>query len=108
MPPSEDCEGAISHTEEIGRDDHPLPRRTLLVRKQPEERVEKVLEVTRRYRDLDSECFEYALECSTHTARYRYGETDLEDCFLTTGETCELAKPVQINWVRAAVYGGEK
>ena len=99
---------AIQHAEAIGIDDHPLPRRTVLVRKQSEELVETVLEVTQRYRDLDSECFEYALECPTHTARYRYHEEDLEECFLDTGETCEKAKPVMIEWVREAVYGGER
>jgi hypothetical protein len=99
---------AIQHATEIGRNDHPLPRRTLLVRKHPEECVEKVLEVTQRLRDIDSECFEYAVECPTHTAQYHYHEEDIEDCFLTTDETCDERKPVQIDWVRAAVYGGEE
>jgi hypothetical protein len=90
---------------QIGNDDHPLPRRTLLVRKHPEECVEQILDVTQRLRDVDSEHFEYILQCPTHTAMYRYREDDLEDCFLATGEICEIPKPVQLDWVREVMDG---
>lgn len=64
-----------------------------------------ILEVSQRLRGVDSEHFEYLLQCPMHTASYRYHEEDVADCFLDTGETCEEPKPVILDWVREAVYG---
>lgn len=101
---SEESAAARPHADAIGYDDHPLPHRTLLVRNDPEERVEKIVEVTQRLRDIDGEHYEYVLQCPTHTASYQYHEADVEDCFLDTGATCNEPKPVMIDWVRKVVY----
>ncbi|MFC6964537.1 hypothetical protein [Halocatena marina] len=75
--------GAIQQAEEISTADHPLPRRTLLVRNHPEENVEKILTITQRLRDVDSDHFEYILQCPTHTASYRYHGRTLQTVFAT-------------------------
>jgi hypothetical protein len=72
----------------------------ILWRRNDEESVPKLVEVTQRFEDCDDGHLEYVLMDVTHTTRHQYHEDDLQDCFYDTGLRNDEPKPVMDDRIR--------
>ncbi|ADB63424.1 hypothetical protein Htur_4638 (plasmid) [Haloterrigena turkmenica DSM 5511] len=73
----------------------------ILWRHHDAEGTTKLVEMTQRLEDQDSDHMEYVLWDPTHTERWQYHEEDLEYCFWDTGLVNDEAKPVMDDRIRA-------
>jgi len=73
----------------------------ILWRRHDAEATDKLVEVTRRLKDVDDGHVEYVLEDPTRTYRWQYREDDLRNCFWSTGLHNDEPKAVMDDRIRA-------
>lgn len=81
---------------------HPIRQGAILRCVSEAERVEPLLEVVTRYRDIDTGQMEYELSCPSHTGYYQYHQEDVDDLFVDTGLTNDERKPIMDDEIRSA------
>lgn len=82
--------------------EHPLPKGSILQCTSDREGVENLLEVLKRFKNIDTGEFEYELSCPSHTGYYQYHQEDVEDLFVDTGLRNDEVKPILDDEIRAA------
>lgn len=65
------------------------------------ERVEKLLTVNKRLKDIDTGDYEYELCCPSLTGHYQYHQEDVDDLFVDTGLTNADGKPITDDEIRS-------
>lgn len=80
--------------------DHPIRKGAMLQCTSEQENVEELLEVLRRYENIDTGEYEYELACPSHTGYYTYHQDDLDGIFSDTGLTNEEIKPIVDDAIR--------